>query len=116
MRLRNCSDSRSNVPIAGSQLTLPKVPPGIKEAPQAPLKFRYTTMVIRFDRKSFALRNDDLLQGLAEESASRITQLGNEGWELEEQCSPAHRGELGFVFGGKISTADSAIAFFKRPA
>jgi len=101
-------------PHCGEIFVLPKKQAEKKRSATAALpRFRYSTIILRFNEKSFAFRKEDLLQGLAEESAAQITRLGNEGWELVSVL-PLGPGKAGFLSaGGK--TQDSAIAFFKLP-
>ena len=122
-----CPYCRENVEVASEfigqkvecphcveEFTVPGRPPEKKQAAVAPLKYRYTTIVIRLDLKGFVFRKEDLLQGLAEESADQFTRLGNEGWELVSVL-PCGSGKSHFLMpGGKASRKDSAIAFFKR--
>ena len=103
-------------PHCGSEFILPANPPEFKQAVAPPPKFQYTTIIIRFEPKGLAVRKENLFQGLSEESASQITQLGKEGWELVN-IVPICRNKSGFfVTTGQTSGADSAIAFFKHSA
>ena len=103
-------------PHCGEAFAISKKEAERKQSPAAvpPPRFRYSTIVLRFDEKGFAFRKDDLLQGLAEESVAQITRLGNEGWELVSVL-PLVAGKGGFL-AGKGAGKDSAIAFFKLRA
>ena len=45
-------------------------------------KSEHTTTVLQLERKLFAVTRNNVFQGLAEESAKTLGQLGAEGWEL----------------------------------
>ena len=103
---------RVECPHCSEEFTVAKTQFEKKPAVVAPVKFRYTTIIIHFNSKNFVFLKEDLLQGLSDESAEQFTRLGNEGWELVSVL-PFGSGKSGF-----LSTAekDSAIAFFKRSA
>jgi hypothetical protein len=73
-------------------------------------KYQHTSIVVQFDKKSFALTRSDVLQGLAAKSATALNELGNEGWEMVAVL-PFSRG--GALVPGEAGT-DAAIGFFKR--
>lgn len=104
---------RVECPHCWEEFSVPDKPPEKKQAPVAPSKFRYTTIVIRLNMKGFVFRKEDLLQGLSEESADQLTRLGNEGWELVSVL-PLSTGRTNFLLPARKTYKDSAIAFFKR--
>ncbi|MEO5957802.1 MAG: hypothetical protein ABIZ49_04615 [Opitutaceae bacterium] len=73
-------------------------------------KYEHTSVVLHFDKKTFAVTRSDTLQGLAAKSAESMRELGNEGWELVAVL-PYSRG--GMFVAGEAGT-DAAIGFFKR--
>lgn len=75
-------------------------------------KFEHTVVVLRFEKKGFAVTRKDVLQGLSEESSTELIRLGEEGWELVAVL-PFSTGGVGF-FSYAASGTDAALAFFKR--
>ena len=73
-------------------------------------KYEHTTVVLHFDKKDFALRRRDLLEGLSSDSAKALGELGESGWELVAAL-PYSSGNAGLAFQG---STDAAVAFFKR--
>ena len=45
-------------------------------------KYEHTSTVLHLDEKHFALTGRESLQGLTRKSASTLSELGEEGWEL----------------------------------
>ena len=67
-------------------------------------RFEYTTVVLHVEKKNITLTSKDILQGLTEESARILSELGEKGWELVSVVS--------YSIG--ISYAESLLAFLKR--
>ena len=71
--------------------------------------FEHATAVLHFKERGFALSRKDVLQGLDEESASHLAQLGTRGWELVSAVP--------FTYGGMSEAkTDAVLTFFKRTA
>jgi len=75
-------------------------------------RFEHSVVVLRFKEKGFTISRKDVLQGLADESAAQLRELGNDGWELVAVL-PYSTGSVGFLSNAPSAT-DSALAFFKR--
>lgn len=45
-------------------------------------KFEHTTVVLNFEKRTFAMTSRGVCQGLSEESAKELVKMGEEGWEL----------------------------------
>ena len=75
--------------------------------------FQHATAVLRFKEKGFAMSRKELLQGLDEESAKHLADLGAAGWELVSAIAfSSGGGSLSFT--GSASKTDAVLAFFKR--
>ena len=75
--------------------------------------FQHATAVLRFKEKGFALSRKELLQGLDEESAKHLADLGIAGWELVSAV-PFSSGGGSLSFTGSANKTDAVLAFFKR--
>lgn len=75
--------------------------------------FEHATAVLQFKEKGFAMSRKDLLEGLDEESARHLAQLGRAGWELVSAV-PFSSGGASLSFTGSIAKTDAVLAFFKR--
>jgi len=73
-------------------------------------KFEHTTVVLKFDRKTYATTRSDVLQGLAKESGAALSKLGDDGWELVSVLPFASSG----TFSMGLAGTDAALGFFKR--
>jgi hypothetical protein len=89
--------------------------PRVDAAEPAPTKggFEHATAVLQFKEKGFAVSRKDLLEGLDEESARHLAQLGRAGWELVSAV-PFSSGGASLSFTGSIAKTDAVLAFFKR--
>lgn len=94
---------RTPPPQQGSVGTLVQIP--------AQDGFQHATAVLHFKEKSWALSRKELLQGLDEESAKYLTDLGMAGWELVSAV-PFTSGGVSLTFN--VSKTDAVLAFFKR--
>lgn len=73
-------------------------------------KFEHATVVLKFEKKSYAATRSDVLQGLAKESATALGKLGDDGWELVSVLPFVS----GSAFLARPSGTDAAMGFFKR--
>ncbi|GEM_PF-1641496 len=88
----------------------------VNASPSAPTQtggFQHATAVLHFKEKGFAMDRKDLLEGLDEESAMHLAQLGMAGWELVSAV-PFSSGGASFSFTGSAGKTDAVLAFFKR--
>jgi hypothetical protein len=85
----------------------------VAAAAPAQAGFEHATAVLQFKEKGFAMSREDLLQGLDEESARHLAQLGRDGWELVSAV-PFSSGGASLSFTGSIAKTDAVLAFFKR--
>ncbi len=75
-------------------------------------KYEHTTVVLRFDEKTFASARTDMLQGLAPASAKSLQDLGSDGWELVA-VMPYVSSSTRLM---RQPGTDAALGFFKRGA
>jgi hypothetical protein len=73
----------------------------------------HATAVLRFKEKGFAMSRKDVIQGLDDESAATLKDLGSQGWEMVAVL-PFSTGGVG-MFSNAQAKTDAAVAFFKRP-
>jgi len=73
-------------------------------------KFEHTTVVLHLEKKNFALARKDVFQGLSEDSAKALGELGADGWELVAAL-PISSGSAGL---SAFASTDSALGLFKR--
>lgn len=76
------------------------------------MKFEHAVVVLELKQKAFAISRTDLLLGLESESASLLSDLGRDGWEMVSSM-PFSSGSVG-MFSNAAPKTDSALAFFKR--
>lgn len=73
-------------------------------------KYEHTTVVLRFNEKTFASSRTDMLQGLAPASAKSLQELGRDGWELVA-VMPYVSATTRLM---RQPGTDAALGFFKR--
>ena len=92
------------------------IPPPASQEPQPPAallpRFEHTVLVLQLSQKAVSLSRKGVLQGLSDESAAEMRQLGSEGWELVSVL-PFTTGGVG-MFSSAAPRTDAALAFFKR--
>jgi hypothetical protein len=76
-------------------------------------EWEHATAVLRFKEKAFAMTRKEVVQGMDDESAMSLAELGKDGWELVAVL-PFSSGSAG-LFSNSQAKTDAAIAFFKRP-
>lgn len=73
-------------------------------------KYEHTTVVLRFDEKTFASSRANMLQGLAPASAKSLHDLSRDGWELVA-VMPYVSANTRLM---RQPGTDAALGFFKR--
>lgn len=74
--------------------------------------FDHAVLVLQLSKKAISASRTGVLQGLTEQSAAEMRQLGREGWELVSVL-PFSTGGVG-LFSSAAPATDAVLAFFKR--
>ena len=73
--------------------------------------FEYLTKPLALKEKGMAITRKDILQGIADESAQELQQLGADGWEMVAAV-PFASGSHGLL--SNAMKTDTVLAFLKR--
>src|ERR1022692_762392 len=77
-------------------------------------KWEHSSVLLKLQQKMVALSRKDILEGLDEESAQLLQEMGNGGWELVSALALSYGGATG-MFAAPTARTDGVLCFFRRP-